>query len=104
MPEAQPGLRRHLDEGSKNIQKLDPFSGSTQANESFHAVKGKYTDKRLNFTISPDARLALGIIGLSRNPGWQDERPESLDILPLPAERSKMLRDLESKLQQKMRK
>jgi hypothetical protein len=62
MPEAQASLRRYLAEGSKIIQKVDPLSGSTQANESFHAVKGKYTDKRLNATTSTEARFALGVI------------------------------------------
>jgi hypothetical protein len=62
MPEAQASLRRHPAEGSKIIQKVDPLSGSTQANESFHAVKGKHTDKRLNFTTSTEACFALGVI------------------------------------------
>jgi hypothetical protein len=53
----------------KDHSKIDPLSGSTQANESFHAVKGKYTDKRLNFTTSTEARFALGVICQSRNPG-----------------------------------
>jgi hypothetical protein len=57
MPEAQASLRRCLAEGSKIIQKVDPLSGSTQANGSFHAVKGKYTDKRLNFMTSTEARF-----------------------------------------------
>jgi hypothetical protein len=37
----------------------------------------------------------------SRNLGWQDRLHESFEIPPLPAECSKMLWDLESKLQQK---
>jgi hypothetical protein len=59
MTESQASLPLHLAEGSENMQKVDPPSGSTQANESFHAVKAKYTDKRLNFTISTEARFAL---------------------------------------------
>jgi hypothetical protein len=46
MPEAQASLQRYLAEESKVIQKVNPFSGATQANEFFHVVKGKYTDKR----------------------------------------------------------
>jgi hypothetical protein len=95
-------LRRHVAEEPKIIQKADPLSGSTQANESFHAVKGRYTDKHLNFTISAEARFALGVISQSRNPGWQDGLRESLDIPPLPAECSEMLRDLESNANEKM--
>jgi hypothetical protein len=76
--EAQASLRRYLAEGSKIIHKVDPLGGSTQANESFHAVKGKYTNKRLNFTTSTEARFTLGVISQSRNPGWQDELRESL--------------------------
>jgi hypothetical protein len=64
-------------------------------------VKGKYPDKRLNFTISTEARFALGVISQSRNPGWQDELRESLDISRLPAECSEMLWDLESKRQRR---
>jgi hypothetical protein len=94
-------LRRYLAEASKIIQKIDPLSGSTQANESFHAVKGKYTDKRLNFTTLTDARFALGAISQSRNPGWQDDLRESLGIPQLLTECSKILRDLESKCERK---
>jgi hypothetical protein len=64
-------------------------------------VKGKYTDKPLNSTTSTEARLALGVISQSRNPGCQDELPEFLDIPLLPAECSKILWDLESKRQRK---
>jgi hypothetical protein len=60
--EAQASLRLCLAEGSKIIQEVDPLSGSTQANDSFHAVKGKSTDKRMNFTTSTEARFALGAI------------------------------------------
>jgi hypothetical protein len=101
MPEAQASLRGYRAGGSKNIQKVDPPSGSTQANEPFHAVKGKYTDKGLNLTTSTEAHFALGVISQSRNPGWQDEPLESLDIPPLRSECSKRLRDLESKRQGK---
>jgi hypothetical protein len=101
MPEAQASLRRYLAKGPTIIQKVDPLSGSTQANESFRAVKGMYTNKCLNFTTSTEARFALGVISQSRNSSWQDELRESLDIPPLPAECSKMLRDLESKRKQK---
>jgi hypothetical protein len=64
-------------------------------------MKGKPTDKRLNFTTSTEARFALGVISQSGNPGWQDELRESLDLPRLPAPYSKMLRDSESKHQQK---
>jgi hypothetical protein len=101
MPEAQASLRRNLAKGSKVIQKIDPLSGSTQANESFHAVKRKYIGKRLNITTSTEPRLALGITSQSRNPGWHNELRQSLDISPLPAECSKILWDLESKRQRK---
>jgi hypothetical protein len=73
IPEAQASLRRYLAEGSKIIRKVDPPSGSTQANESFRAVKGKYTNKRLNLMTSTEARFALGVISQLRNPGWQNE-------------------------------
>jgi hypothetical protein len=101
MPEAQASFRRYLAEGSKIIQKVDLLGGSTQANDSFHAVKGMYSNKRLNFTTSTEARFALGGISQSRNPDGQDELRESFNISPLPAERSEMLRDLESKHQRK---
>jgi hypothetical protein len=68
MPEAQPSLRRYLAEGSNVIQKLESLTGSTSANESFQAMKGKYTNKCLNFTILTEALLALGWI-VSPNPG-----------------------------------
>jgi hypothetical protein len=64
-------------------------------------VKGKYTDKCLNFPTSTEARFALGVISQSRNPGWQDELRESLDILPFPTECNEMLWDLESKCQRR---
>jgi hypothetical protein len=101
MPEVQPSLRRYRSEGLKIIQEFDTHSGSTQVNESFHVVKAKYIDKRLNFTTSTEARFPPGAISKSRSPGWPDELRESLDILPLPAECSKMLRDLESRRQRK---
>jgi hypothetical protein len=41
MTESQASLPRHLAEGSENMQKVDPPSGSTQANESFHAREGE---------------------------------------------------------------
>jgi hypothetical protein len=69
--------------------------------EYFHTVNGKYLDRRLNFTTSTDARFTLGVISQSRNPGWQDELRESLDISPFPTECSKMLWNLESKCQRK---
>jgi hypothetical protein len=40
MLEAQASARRYLAEGPKIIQKVDSLSGSTEADESFHAVKG----------------------------------------------------------------
>jgi hypothetical protein len=80
MPEVQASLQWYLAEGSKIIQNVDLRSGSTHPNKSFHAVKGKYTDKRLNFTTSTEARFALGVISQSRNPGWQGELREPLGI------------------------
>jgi hypothetical protein len=62
MPKAQASLRRYLAEGSKIIPKVDDLAGSTQANASFHAMKGRYTDKRLTFTTSTEARFALGVM------------------------------------------
>jgi hypothetical protein len=62
------------------IQKVDPLTGSGQADESFHIVKGRYTDKCLNFTTSIEARFSPGVIPQSKNPGWQDERRESFGI------------------------
>jgi hypothetical protein len=81
-------------EGSKIVQKVDPLAAPTQGNESVHAMKGKYTDKRLSFAASAEARFTLDGISQSGNPGWQDKLCESLDISPLPAKCSKMLRDL----------
>jgi hypothetical protein len=92
MTEALASLRRYLAEGSKIIQKVDPLSGPTQANEFFLAVKGKYTDKLLNFTTSTEARLALGVISQTNNAIWQDESRESFDIPRLQEECSKMVR------------
>jgi hypothetical protein len=68
---------------------------------SFHAVKRKYTNKRLNFTTSTEARLPPGVIFQSRNRGWQDAQRASLDISLLAAEYRMMLCDLESKHQLK---
>jgi hypothetical protein len=90
-----PGLR------IKNHSKVDLLRASTQADEFFHAAKGRYTDQRLNFMTSTEARVALGVIFKPRNPDWQDELGESLGIPPLLAECSKMLQDLESKRQQR---
>jgi hypothetical protein len=104
MPEAQASLQRHLAGQSKAVQQFNLFSGSAQANELFHAVKGKYTDKRLIFTSSTKPRFALGAISQYRNPDWQGEPRESLTIPPLPAEFNKMFRDLESKPQRKDKK
>jgi hypothetical protein len=83
------------------LQKNDPLTGSAQPNESFHTVKGRYTDKRLNFTTSAEVRFALGVISESRNRDWQDELRKSLDISPFPTECSKMPWDLNSKRQRK---
>jgi hypothetical protein len=62
IPETQATLRGCLVEVSKIIQNVDALTGSIQADKSFHAVKGKYTDKRLNFTTSTEARFPLGVI------------------------------------------
>jgi hypothetical protein len=98
MPEAQASLRRYLAEGSKIIQNDDPLSGSTQDNESFHAVKGKYTDKRLNFTTSTEARFVLGMI---QELGLASRVAQTRRHFPLPAECNMTLRDLDAKLQRK---
>jgi hypothetical protein len=91
MPEAQASLRRYLAEGSKIIQKVDPLSGSTQPNESFHAVKGKYTDKRLNFTTSTEARFALGVI-FSPNRGTRTGKTSYANPQTFPHSRQKAAR------------
>jgi hypothetical protein len=70
-------------------------------NESFHVVKGKYADRFLKATISTETPFALGVIPQSRNPDGHDELSKFSDIPPFPAERSRMLRDLESKCQRK---
>jgi hypothetical protein len=57
IPETQTTLREYLAEPSKLIQNVDALAGSTQPDESFHAVKGKYTDMRLHFTTSTEARF-----------------------------------------------
>jgi hypothetical protein len=98
--EARKSLRQHLTQGSNIIQKTDPFAGSTPANASFHVVNKNEANKHSNFTNSTEIRFPLGMISQSGNPSWQDERRRFLEILPLPAECSKMLRDLESKRQQ----
>jgi hypothetical protein len=46
---------------------VDSLSGSTQANESVRAVKGKSTNKRSKFTTSLWARFALGVIPKTGN-------------------------------------
>jgi hypothetical protein len=50
MLEDYAGLRPLLPEGSEIVQKIDPLTGSTEANELCHDVRGKYTNKYLNFT------------------------------------------------------
>jgi hypothetical protein len=45
----------------KAIKRVDPFMGSKQANESFHAVKGEYANERLNFMTSTEARFSLAV-------------------------------------------
>jgi hypothetical protein len=85
-PAAQDTLREYLAEGPKIIRKVDPLRGSTQANESFHAVKAKYVDKRLNLPGSTEGRLALAVIAHSGGPGWTQELRSSLELPPLPPE------------------
>jgi hypothetical protein len=67
-PEARQTLKRYLAEGSKIIRKIDPLRGSTQWNESFHAVKAKYADKRQSFPGSTEARFALTVASHSGGP------------------------------------
>jgi hypothetical protein len=72
MAEAQVGLWGHLAEASEIIQNTDPLNGSTEPNESFHAVMRKYTDRRLNLTTSIEAHFALGVISQSHTLLIQD--------------------------------
>jgi hypothetical protein len=105
MPEAQASLRGYLAEGSKIIQKIDLLSGPTQTNGSFHAVRGKYTEKRLGFTTSNEACFALGVRCLPvREPRLARRAARILGHPPLQAQCSKMLHDPELKREQKMRK
>jgi hypothetical protein len=84
-------------EGSKIIQKVDTLSRSIQANESFHALKGKCTYKRLNFTTSTEARLALRVISQCGNPPLAERTTRIFGHSPLQALCSRMLRGQESK-------
>jgi hypothetical protein len=94
-------LRPRLVEGPIITQKIDPLDGSTQANQFFHIVKGKYTDKCLNFETSIEAHFPLGITSQSGNPGSRGELTESSDIPSFPAECDKMFSDIKSKLNNK---
>jgi hypothetical protein len=64
-------------------------------------MKGKYTNIHMRFMTSIEARFSLVVISRSRNPGWQDDPGESLEIPRLLAKCSKEIRDLESKRQHK---
>jgi hypothetical protein len=86
MCRAQASLRRYLVDGSKIIQKNDPLSGSTQANESGNAMNGKYTDKRLNFTASTEARFDLGTI-FSPNRGTRAGKTSYANLRTFPHSR-----------------
>jgi hypothetical protein len=55
---AQRSLREYFVESFKMIQKIDPLRKSPQWNESFHAVKAKCVNKRLDFPTSTD-KLSL---------------------------------------------
>jgi hypothetical protein len=61
----------------KSLTKVDPPRASAPADESFHAVKGKYTDKSLNFTTSTEARFALEVVS---QPGTQTRNMSHADL------------------------
>jgi hypothetical protein len=86
----------------KIIRKSDPLARATQASQSSHAVKGKYVDRRLDFTNSTEARFILGVPSQSGNHGGQDKLRELPEISPLQAGCRKILCDLKSKGQQKL--
>jgi hypothetical protein len=90
-PEAQQVLGKMITAGSSLIRKCNPNLGSTQGNESFHAVKAKYADKRLNYAASTQARFAMAVIEHSNYPGWQNELRKSLRVEPLPRKFQNML-------------
>jgi hypothetical protein len=96
-PEGQATLRQYLAEGSKVIRKVDPLRGSTQGNESFHAVKAKYADKRLNLPGSTEGRFALAVVSHSGGPGWTEELRSSLQLPPLPPECAGRLAHMEDR-------
>jgi tRNA/tmRNA/rRNA uracil-C5-methylase (TrmA/RlmC/RlmD family) len=83
-PEARKTLRRYLTEGSKVIKKIDPLMDSTQWNESQHAVKAKYADKRMSFPASTECRFALAVASHLGGPRWSEELRELLDLPPRP--------------------
>jgi hypothetical protein len=91
-PRAQEVLRRYIDEGSKMIDRVNPDLGSTQLNESFHATKAKFADKRLNFTVSTEARFAMAVIANSAEPGWHEELRREPGLRPLPAQCTEAIR------------
>jgi hypothetical protein len=72
-PAAQETLERVILTGSEMIRSCDPNFGSTQGNESYHAVKAKYADKRLNYPVSTPSRFGLSVIAHSNVPGSEDE-------------------------------
>jgi hypothetical protein len=85
-PEAQETLRGYLAAGSEVIRKVDPLIGSTQLNESFHNVKAKFADKRLDLKGSTEARFALSVMSHSAGPGWEEELRKDLGVPELPNE------------------
>jgi hypothetical protein len=78
-------LFRFLVKGIDIIRKSDPLEGSTPANESFHAVKAMYADKRINFGGSCACRFALAVISHSGGPGWPEALRGSMGLDPPPA-------------------
>jgi hypothetical protein len=83
-PKAQEALDRVISSGSELIRSCDPNLGSTQGNESYHAVKAKYADKRLNYPVSTPTRFGLSVIAHSNVPGWEDELRKECGVPPIP--------------------
>lgn len=100
-PEAQETLRGYLAAGSDIIRKVDPLTGSTQLNESFHNVKAKFADKRLDLKGSTEARFALSVISHSGGPRWEEELRQHLDVPALPGDCRERLRREEQQRQRR---
>jgi hypothetical protein len=92
-PEAQATLNNFISKGTNLLTSVKPSAGSTQANESFHAVKAKFADKRVNYPLSTPARFAISTISSNNQPGWEDDLRHYLGISPIPTEFQNALRD-----------